>query len=86
MSIESIEVEDIDGNDTDGQSKSALHQEDTYNTRIKHFDKSYKESHLRRDPSSMENLPAQIAGDFESQVRVHWCYEFQLLAERNMLN
>ena len=85
MSIESIEKPDHDPDDSDGISKSGIWIQDHYNERIGQFDLSYQQSDLRRDFSSGMNLYPEIKDD-ERVRKTSWCYEYALLAKRNILN
>jgi len=83
MSIESIEAEkELEGFfDFD-----KLPEE--YQKRIDHFTKSYDESDLKCVPDQILEASEikPISVEESSYNRTSWCFEFMLLAKRNMLN
>jgi len=87
MSKESIEIEDeMDGLMSPEEIAEALPAK--YKKRIDHFVDSYESSELRNDPVKMiKDCSAEpVSKDDNLSNRTHWCYEFGLLAKRNLLN
>ena len=57
MSIESIERDDIDGNELESMTTIDLQIKDTYKKRLDSFTTAYANSSLRRDP---KNIPKDV--------------------------
>lgn len=83
MSIESIEVEK-EGTMSPEELKAILPAE--YEKRITHFDESYTKSDLKNDPSKLLVNVVPLNKTDRLSNRSSWCYEFGLLAKRNILN
>ena len=85
MSIESIEKPDSE--DQDELQRSVREVATVYTERINEFSKSYQQSNLRNDPNLVDpNVVALQVNDDQLKQQASWCYQFQLLANRNFLN
>ena len=87
MSKESIEIEEeMEGLMSPEEIAETLPEK--YKKRIDHFVTSYEASELKNEPAKMlkDFNVEPIDKDAKLSNRTHWCYEFGLLAKRNMLN
>jgi ATP-binding cassette, subfamily G (WHITE), eye pigment precursor transporter len=83
MSIESIQVEK-EGTMPPEELKAILPVE--YEKRIAHFDESYSKSELKNNAEEMLKGVVALTKQDRLSNRASWCYEFGLLAKRNILN
>lgn len=85
MSIESIEKPDSDNIDEIKQSQHDVM--DIYRQKIDFFSSSYLKSELKNDSKARDPRARELGSDDSAaQVKASWCYQFNLLAQRNFLN
>ena len=85
MSIESIEMEDVDRKNKVAYANALMKVESTYQARVRHFIESYEMSDMSVDPEQFVTGMKKIEID-DDDYNLSWCEELGILCWRNMVN